>query len=826
MHRIFLPIYRFFREHKAVMWISMVATLAVFVIFGSRLRYEEDIIKLLPRSSTSNELAFSDIGLVDKIFVQVTSADSLQPLSTYELGAAMDEFFARIQEKDSSTHFIKGVLYEMDMNSMLGAIDFGMEHLPSFVDTAWYAAIAEALSPEAIEEQMQENYRLMMEDETGEDTQMVAMDPLNLRSVLLPGILGDAEGMGGLTMEDGHFFCPDKTVALGFISPSFASTNSGAGTRMVRMMDKVRTQMQAENPALHIYVHGNPQGGVSNAGTIKRDLAWSLGISFLLILVIMILSFHSYRFLWQQVLPVLYGTAFAMACMYWIKGYMSLMALGLSAIVLGVAISYCLHILIHFYYVKDVEKMLRDESTPVFLGCLTTIGAFMGLLFTESDLLRDFGMFATFALIGNTLFALIYLPQMMSPGQIHFKRTHGFPLVEKINQLPWDRNKWIIASLLIVIAVGTFFSPRVKFDTDLRHLDYNNKELRAAEALYNAKTADGYDHQFFATYDDDLDAALDYNQRFGAVLDSMQAQGVIHSYVPVSKMLLHSTADQQQRIEAWQAFWSPSRVKELRRNLLASARRNGVPEYIFDAFLNMVQQPYEPGDLVASGVIPEGLLNNYVEKQESGRYLVYTDVSYDVTRTDEVWNLLTAGEHVLVLEPFFYCRDMVEIVHDDFDTTLWISSIFVLLVLLFSFRNIWIALIAFLPMFMSWYVMQGYMALLGLEFNLINIVISTFIYGIGVDYSIFVMEGLLAEARKGEAGMLAYHKVAIVFSAVVLAIVTFSLIFALHPAIHSIGLITLIGMASTILITYSLQPWIFRLLLKIPFFRKGFRIPD
>ena len=60
----------------------------------------------------------------------------------------------------------------------------------------------------------------------------------------------------------------------------------------------------------------------------------------------------------------------------------------------------------------------------------------------------------------------------------------------------------------------------------------------------------------------------------------------------------------------------------------------------------------------------------------------------------------------------------------------------------------------------------------------------------------------------------------------VLAIVTFSLIFARHPAIHSIGLITLIGMASTILITYSLQPWVFRLLTRIPFFRRGFRIPE
>jgi hypothetical protein len=33
-------------------------------------------------------------------------------------------------------------------------------------------------------------------------------------------------------------------------------------------------------------------------------------------------------------------------------------------------------------------------------------------------------------------------------------------------------------------------------------------------------------------------------------------------------------------------------------------------------------------------------------------------------------------------------------------------------------------------------------------------------------------------------------------------------------------------MAATILITYSIQPWIFRGLLKIPFFRRGFRIPE
>jgi len=826
MHRIFLPIYEFFQKNKALLYIVLIASTAVFGWFGAKLEYEEDIIKLLPRSSTSNELAFSDIGLIDKIFVQVTSRDTLNPLSPEELGALVEEYCTTLEQRDSSTHYLKGVFSALDIDTALEAMDFGLSHLPSFIDTSWYKLIEQKLEPEAFQEQMAKNYEIVMADETGEDTQLVSMDPLSLRD-LLGEILGQTTSMGGVTIYDGHLFCPDKTVALAFLSPSFTSTNSGAATKLVRMMDQLKVEFEAEHPDAHILVHGNPQGSVSNASTIKRDLVWSIGLSLLLILIIMILSFHKLAFLWQQVVPVLYGTVFSLACMYWIKGYMSLMALGISAIVLGVGISYCLHVLIHYYYVGDTEQMLREESTPVFLGCITTIGAFMGLLFTESDLLRDFGLFATFALIGNTFFALVFLPHFLKPEQIKFKRTHGFPLVEKINNLPWDRNKWFIGALLIVIVVGVIFSPKVKFDSDLMNLDYDNAVLRESQDLYNQKSADGYAHQYFAAWDDNnLDEALENNKGLVKALDSLKACGLVKSYVPVAKLLLHSTEDQQERIKAWNSFWTRGRVRYLRHLMAESERQYGLPKGFYEPFLGMVSTRYEPASVVESGIVPEGMLSNYVEQQESGRYMVYTEVSYDLKDQTEVWKSLASVNHVLVLEPFFYCRDMVEIVHDDFSTTLWISSLFVLLVLLISFRNIWIAIIAFLPMFVSWYVMQGYMALLGLEFNLINIVISTFIYGIGVDYSIFVMEGLLNEARNGESKMLEFHKVAIFYSALVLGIVTFSLIFARHPAIHSIGLITLIGMASTILITYSIQPWIFRWLVKIPFFRRGFRIPE
>ena len=87
MHRIFLPIYRFLHSRQWLMYLLLVMSFVVFVAFGLQLRFEEDIVKLLPRSSTDNELAFSEIDLKEKVFIQVVSSDTLQPASTARTGA-------------------------------------------------------------------------------------------------------------------------------------------------------------------------------------------------------------------------------------------------------------------------------------------------------------------------------------------------------------------------------------------------------------------------------------------------------------------------------------------------------------------------------------------------------------------------------------------------------------------------------------------------------------------------------------------------------------------------------------------------------------------
>ena len=136
----------------------------------------------------------------------------------------------------------------------LNALDFVIEHIPSFIDTSAYRGFAKALEPEAIEKQMWVNYGQMMEDETGELTQAIAYDPLNLRGVVLGEVLQSVST--GYNIIDGHLFCPDSTVALAYLAPAFKSLDSKASTEFSRMLSKAQMEFEADAAAPSVAASG------------------------------------------------------------------------------------------------------------------------------------------------------------------------------------------------------------------------------------------------------------------------------------------------------------------------------------------------------------------------------------------------------------------------------------------------------------------------------------------------------------------------------------------------------------------------------------------
>lgn len=801
---LFVKLYRYFQKHKTFLYTLMVLSSAVFIFFGLRVKLDVDLLRLLPASKHSGtNMVFSNLKIKDKIFMEMTGAEP-EVLAGY-----VDELMDSILTDDEG---IANTLYRIEPDMALNALDFAMMHVPSFVDTSLYARFDSAIAH--ADETMANNYELIMNDETGMLTEMVSTDPLNLREYLMPDL---SSGMG-FTVIDGHLFCADSTVALIYISPNFQSFDAEPSSKLMNHIKHCVSEFNKVHPEVEVLMHGAVVRAGDNNRIMARDIYLTVGISMLIVLIVLCVSFKSFNIAWQNVLPVTYGAFFALACMYWIQGGMSLMALGVGSVVLGVAISYCLHIIIHQRFVGNVEQMLKEEAVPVCLGCLTTIGAFIGLLFTQSDLLKEFGMFSTFALIGNTFFALVFLPHLLREDDQR-RNEKVFRGIEKINNYPFDRNPYVVIGLCILIVIGFAFSGKVEFDNDLKRIGYESDELHKSENLYSEKNDHGGQQEYFAVIAPTLGEALDANKELSSVLDSMRNAGDLIAYTPVVSILFQSEAEQQRRIEAWNRYWTPAKVSQAMAAVKGAAVRNELSPDIFVPFQAMVEAEYEPGDLYTAGVIPDGLLCNFIE-ENSGNFLIFNTTQLTKEKMWPVGDRVAAMPNAVVVDPFYYTADMLDMLHTDYNTTLLISAIFVFVVLLLSFRNLVISLIAFLPMFLSWYMVQGWMAIFGLPFNMVNIVVSTFIFGIGVDYSIFVMQGLIA-AQRGEGGrLLEYHKVAVFFSAFVLIVVMVSMLCATHPTITSIGNSTIIGMVSTIMITYTLQPLLFRWVMKWPYMRK------
>lgn len=809
MAKLTILIYRYFKSHRLVYYSILLLSTLFFVFFSTKIYFEEDISKLLPSAEEggAEELVFSNLKVKDKIFILFNARND--SVNTERLTTVCDEFSQSLLRKDSVENVIHSILFRVDGSLLQDGIRFLYENAPLFLDESHYERLDSLLLPAQVEKQMGENYSLLRSPAGRAYRELITHDPIALRNLFISHTDGDVKGgLGGnYLFFQNHIFTADTVTAIAFLSPNFKAFDSKQGIRLSDVIEKEITSFQTQNPDIEILYHGAPVQSVYNSRQIKKDLLVTISISLLLIFVILLACFKNKSTLVYLLLPVGYGVIFALAIMYLIKGSMSLMAMGIGAIVMGVAFSYCMHVITHYKYVSDPEEVLRDQTIPVILGSLTTIGAFMGLLFTQSELLQDFGLFASLGLVGTTLFSLLFLPQFFKPEN-NRRSERAFAFLEKINSFPFEKQKWLLALILIVTVVCYIASDKVEFDSDLRNIGYNDDRVVRSRQLLESKTSDNYSTIYFASISTDIDSALIYNRQLCSELDKEIEKGRVHSYSSTSS-LFSPSSEMERRIELWNNYWTPEKKKSASETIAAAGSKYKFTDKTFAPFLRMLDKEYHPVSLYEAEVIPAEIMENIIEFTD-GRYMVFTPVQMNREQLMAVGDDVVANNpNFIVIDPMYYTNDMVKVVHSDFSTTLTISSLFVLLVLLLSYRNITLSLIAFLPMGLSWYIVLGCMAMFGMQFNLINIVISTFVFGIGVDYSIFIMDGLMSPYRNAKTELLVYHKTAIFFSAVILIIVTASLLFAIHPAIASIGVATLIGMGATILIAYTLLPFLF-----------------
>ena len=809
MTNYFICIYHYFRNHRLICWLSMVVLFVFFGYFATQIHLEEDINKLMPSSKNEDgttKLAFADLKIKDKTFLLFEDTGGVGSSKLHETcDAFVDSLLA--EDKDS---VIGDIFYRLDEDLLPEAVDYLSNHLPAYIDTTAYARFDSLLTREHFVQQMLQNHEDLVSEVGEMFPELVEMDPMGMRNVLAEQ-MKPLLSAGSYQTIDNHFFVPDSTVCIAFITPRFSSTNTGQGSALFEQLNKLISQFAISHPNIRITYHGTPASGYYNSTQIKHDLTTTITGALVLVLLFLLFCFRRWDTIPLLLLPVVFGTLFGLSMMYWLKGEFSLLALGIGGVVLGVALSYVLHILTHHQYVGDGEKMLRDQVKPVLLGCITTIGSFAGLIFINTALLQDFGLFAAFAILGTTLFSLTYLPQMLSSKT----NPSSFKWLDRINSYPFDQKKPLLAVVLlvVVIGVGAYFVGGIRFDADMHNLGYLDDMTEYSEQLLRKKTYTGDKTKYFASQGKTMEEAVEKFAILDHKLDSMQQLGLVKSYTRTNQIFVPMRV-QQERIHAWKNFWSQDRLAKVRTLIAQTAPQADLNAEAFDTFFTMATNEYEPDSLYAAGLLPEGYQSTMMEQSYGGDYLCFTSVrcKNDSVRSNEsdyirICDAIASNPNLLVLDTYYYTTDTLLQMNDDFNVLQWLSMLFVFVVLLLSFHfNLKHTLLGFMPILLSWLIVLGAMVLFDMRFNLISIIISTFIFGIGVDYSIFVMNGLISD----KDNKLQYHKTAILLSAVTLLTTVSSMLIATHPAIRSVGFSTLVGLLSAVILAYVLQPAVYR----------------
>ncbi len=414
MTDISLAAYRFFKKHRAAFYIILAGSFALFALLAGRMHYEEDISKLLPSSGKSEgtRFAFEKLKIKDKIFLEFRRNPSYtgEDSGNDALVAAVDGFCDSLKSHDESGD-IDDILYRLDNETIGGIAALVLDNAPVFLDKRFYDGVGNILNSRSIDSLMDENLALLSSDMGSAYYDIIRQDPLFFRDLATGSSSAGSIAGDGMTIIDNHFFAKDSSMALAFISPSFKSMDSKAGTRLVDNILHEIEEFSASSPEVEVLFFGSPVQSVFNAKRIKRDLACTVSVALILICLIIGFCFRTKNTLVYLIMPLVYGVVFAIAMVYLIQGEISFIALGIGTIVVGVALSYCMHVITHHKYVADVEQVIKDQAKPVMLGCVTTVGSLMGLVFTKSALLRDFGLMASLVMAGTTLFTLFFLPQ-------------------------------------------------------------------------------------------------------------------------------------------------------------------------------------------------------------------------------------------------------------------------------------------------------------------------------------------------------------------------------------------------------------------------------
>ena len=800
MTEFFLKIHDFLVGRKWLAALLSVLLAVVCLFLASRLHYEEDISRFLPSDEESSKYseAYNALGKKNNIILIFSAKDGSEA-GEDEISEAVHDFEDVFDAVDS-TGLVPQRQITVDSGMAFGMMNEVASAYPLYLTEADYQRIDSLLNiPGYISGQLAADRQSLLFPTGDAMVASVRTDPLHLFTPVLQRLRTSASNSNYDIVED-CIFTKDGH-GLAFLTSPYGTSESGMNSKVAELVDEAIKRLEGEHPEVTVSAVGAPLIAVTNATQIKKDSILAISLALLLIGLLLVFTYKRFSDILWIVLSITFGWLFAVGGIALIRDSMSIIVIGVASVIIGIAVNYPLHFMDGLKSGVSPRQNLKEMVEPLLIGNITTIAAFLCLVWLDAVAMQDLGLFGSLMLAGTIIFVLVFLPVFTKAR----KKEGGTLELGRILPDKAPSSGWLLVAVMAVTVVMYFLSGRTEFDSDMRNINFmTQSQKQDLEMLQGGLEQSGYKQIYAIAEGVDQETALEQNDNLLAKLDSLKSKV---AFVKGAGNFVPSEKTQSERIARWNDFWGGGRAERLVKDLSDESRKQGFAESAFSPFTDILNNEYS----VSSGddsSLMDSFDGTYILKDD-GKYLIVNQVYYDDESSAEAIKESLRSKETLVFDTGDISNRLVSVLSGSFDYIGLICSLVVFVFLCLSFRRLELGLLSFFPLAVSWFWILGLMSLLDIRFNIVNIILATFIFGQGDDYTIFITEGLVYEYAYGKK-RLATYKNSVFHSAVIMFIGIGALVLAKHPAMRSLGEVTVIGMFIVVVMAYYLPPVIFR----------------
>lgn len=820
MIRLITHIYDYLHTHKAICLSTLIVITSVLVLTLLNLNYKEDISDFLPVSGNEKEAlsVYQDISGANKVFSifefnqPKDTKDSIvcNPDNTIEAIQAYSDFL----EQNDTTGTVNSLTTQLDFEKFTGLIDFVYSNIPYFLTEKDYIRIDSLLSREDyIKEQLSNDKQMLMFPNSSFIVENIQRDPLNLFSPAVKSLQNNSVG-DMFETYDGYIFTKDMQRAIVMMDSPFGNSETQNNSRLINLLNIAADSVQSQYPGYKVHHIGGPVIAVGNSMQIKTDSFISVSIAIILIFVLLLYAFRRIYSLFVIVLSIVWGWLFAMGMLALIHDSISLIVVGISSVILGIAVNYPLHLIAHLSHTPNIRQALQEIAAPLVIGNITTVGAFLALVPLDAVALRDLGLFSSFLLIGTILFVVLFLPHIINKKHDKTSGTTEHIPFRRLSNISAERKPIVLICLVVLTLIFGWFSLDTHFDPNMGNINYMT-ESQKRDMKYFQQLTSGTDSTIQCVYVVSKGTNLDE-----ALSNSLSIQENLLSFVSGNNEKLISCTrylcskdEQERRLLQWEKFILDNKEKLVSR-FSEACLNEGFQLEAFKTYFKTLETNYSQRDFHFFTPLSD-IYNQHLSIDSlSGKYRVIDKLMVHTSKVTDIENQIKQlNNSCFSFDIQSMNSALANSLSENFNYIGWACGLIVFFFLWFSFGNIELALLSFLPMAISWVWILGIMGILDIGFNIVNIILASFIFGQGDDYTIFMTEGCCYE-HAYRRKMLASYKSSIILSALIMFIGIGTLIFAKHPALHSLAEVTIVGMFSVVLMAYTLPPIVFNWIVK------------